>query len=205
MTNWQFIIVVALLGWIAFQSWALRIDQRAWHFGLLDRLDRAELDDQLKRTFPHVYDVTTMKELREWQAVIIRTHDYFERRKNSLLNPHSDEPSNWGEMYSMLTGISEADEESFGFEFPPKPTDDERRYLEECRVVTDGFVSEAHAQTNLTRPEICFFTYRRWKDTFLERDVWSKPSKGYAYLFKMSFKSTLDQYTPTTPKGVASS
>jgi hypothetical protein len=204
MTDWQFIIVAALLGWIAIQAWVFRVEERARHIFLLERQDRADLDDELKRMCPNVFDVTTREELREWQAVFIRKHEYFERRKNTLLDPHSDEPSSWGDMYFMLSGLRERDDES-DFEFPARSNDDERRYLEECRGMTDAFIAKAQAQTKLTGPEISFYCYSRWKDAFLERGVWRKPSKIDAELFEMSFKSTLERYTATAHTGVSGS
>lgn len=203
MTDWQFFVVAAVLSWIGYQLWALRIESRTRHLELLEQQERNELDDELKRQFPTIFDSSTRKELREWQEVRLRKHQYFEDRKNTLLNPHSDEPSSWLDMYMMLSGMAKPSDES-DYDFPEALSEEERGYLEQCRTVTESFLTEAKEHTDLTGAELNFFAYQRWKQGFLERDRWRKPSKIDHDLFEMSFDTTLDIHRREPRNGTSS-
>ncbi|MGC4084442.1 MAG: hypothetical protein QM736_20585 [Vicinamibacterales bacterium] len=194
MSDYQFLVIAALLAGIVYQLWTGRQEHAARYRDACRTRERDALDAELLRWCPTLYNFARLKDLREWQAVRLRKHAYFEDRRDTLLNPFSDEPSDWSDIYFMYLRL-QPQESDTDYPFPPQVTDEERPFLLESQRATEDFIVAAQAGTSLTTAEIAFITYWEWRLQFLNRDdSWSRPSSITPGLLKRAFDRALESY-----------
>lgn len=195
MTNAVAVVGLGLLAWIAYQLAALRHEAGQRHRELLNAHERSELDQELVRLCPNIASSLTLSELRQWQAAMIRKHEYYEDRKDLVLaNPISDEPASWWEIYAMYDPTYRKQEADTDYPFPAPASDEELGNLRAAREATEAFYAKAKA-TVLTGPEMQFVAYQAWCDQLMERDgSWGRPSSVTASLIKSRLEHEHERY-----------
>jgi len=183
----QFVVIVALLGGAIYLLWSLRHEQRIRHQDTAEQASRKELDDELRRLCPNIAISTGMKDLRDWQAVHLRVQAYYDGRKRSLMDPHSDEPKDWSDIAHMYQPLSKQDDTT-NYPFPAEANEEEASHLKTARTIAEDFIRLASQDTCLTSSEVGCLLYSEWRRALLGsglsedgREKWNRPDLVLPY------------------------
>ena len=152
MTDLQFVVLAALLGWIAYQFTMHGRDRRT-----------ARIDELARHMCPNLYAASGRIDLREWVKKTISADDIVSREgakrggwiplERDLVFPDT----RWGDVHE--TWISRGHECEFG----RKLSSDERKHLlEPATAITMQFMRTVRESTVLTKWEIDYLAYRAW-------------------------------------------
>jgi hypothetical protein len=180
MSQFEAVLTVGALCWIAYQVSAWRLEDRQRHVASIQLRRRAELDDELKSLCPNLFTYAYKDDLRVWQDVLVRNNEYFRRSRGTLLDPFSDEPDSWWDIYWMYIKPLDQDGNDTNYLGPAtEASDEERKHLNDCRQATEAFVEGLSANTRLTSAEIAFSAYWEWRSMFIKADDnWKRVSRS---------------------------